>query len=70
LLSSFSGQIKQGLHQSNVIAVVARGKLIELYVNDERVSSVTDGSSSSGQIGLVAEVGSEVVFSHARVWTT
>jgi eukaryotic-like serine/threonine-protein kinase len=69
LLSSFSGQIKQGLHQSNVIAVAARGNLIELYVNDERISSINDGSSSSGQIGLVAEVGSEVVFSHARVWT-
>ncbi|HZT99213.1 MAG TPA: hypothetical protein VFA10_06105, partial [Ktedonobacteraceae bacterium] len=61
---------KQGLKQSNLlIAVVARGKLIELYVNHERVGSINDGSSPSGQIGFVAEVGSEVVFSHARVWT-
>jgi hypothetical protein len=70
LTSRFSGAITQGLHQSNIIAVVARGSRIDLYVNYERVDSVTDGTSSSGQIGFVAEVGSEVVFSHVRVWTT
>jgi hypothetical protein len=70
LTSNFSGQITQGLHQSNTIAVVARGSRIELYINYERVDSVTDSTSSSGQIGFVAEAGSEVVFSHVRVWTT
>jgi hypothetical protein len=69
LTSSFSAAIIQGLHQSNLIAVVASGKRIELYVNHQRVDSVNDSTSSSGQIGFVAEIGSEVVFSHARVWT-
>jgi len=69
LVRDFSSQISQGLQQSNLIAVVARGNRIELYVNHKRIDSVNDGTSSAGQIGVVAEVGSEVVFSHARIWT-
>jgi hypothetical protein len=52
---------------SNLIAVVARGSNIDLYVNQQLVKSLSDTTYSSGQIGVVALSG-EVAFSNARVW--
>jgi hypothetical protein len=69
LTSSFSSAINSGQNQSNLIAVAATGNLIELYVNNERIDHVNDNSSLHGQIGVIAEPASEVVFSNARVWT-
>jgi hypothetical protein len=69
LTSGFSGMMRQGLHQANLLAVVARGKRLELYVNDERIDGVNDSSSLHGQIGVVVEAGSQAIFSQARVWT-
>ena len=70
--NSFSSEIVTGLDQSNTIAVVAKGNSIQLYVNGARINEV-DGSNASislhGQIGLVADSSSEVVFNNARVWT-
>jgi 3-keto-disaccharide hydrolase/zinc ribbon protein len=67
--------INQGLNQTNVIGVLARGNAITLYVNHRQIADVTDGTFSHGQIGFLASPqGSgghptEVVFSNARVWT-
>ena len=70
-----SSAVHQGLGQTNVIAVVAKGSTITLYVNRQQIASVTDSTYSHGQIGLVAAAYStgghptEVVYSNAKVWT-
>jgi eukaryotic-like serine/threonine-protein kinase len=68
-----SPAITTGLNQTNLIAVVAKGNTIDLYVNNQRINSVSDSSSSQGQIGVaVSDVNgppSEVVFRDAKVWT-
>ncbi|GAC1686654.1 MAG: hypothetical protein PVS3B3_08080 [Ktedonobacteraceae bacterium] len=69
LSGAFSSWINSGLHQSNRIAVVAKGSRIGLWINAERIIDVNDSRASFGQIGVVAEANSEVVFSYAKVWT-
>ncbi len=69
-----SSAIHQGLGQTNIITVVARGNTITLYVNHQQITSVTDGTFSHGQIGVTASPytgnghPTEAVFSNARVW--
>lgn len=75
LTSGNSTAIKQGLNQSNLIAVVAEGNTITVYVNQQRIASITDSTFSHGRIGLEAAPSSsnghptEVAFSNAKVWT-
>ena len=73
LLSSGSNAaINTGLNQSNIVAVVANGSTIDLYVNNQKIDSVNDSTYSQGQIGVSAvELNNptEVVFSNAKVWT-
>lgn len=62
----------KGLGQSNVIAVVANGDTLNLYVNNQKIDSIHDSTSSSGLIGFsAADTGepTEVVYSYAKVWT-
>jgi eukaryotic-like serine/threonine-protein kinase len=64
--------IRKGLYQSNQVAVVATGSTIDLYVNNNKIISVSDSSYNQGQIGVLAAAGNgptEVVFSYAKVWT-
>ena len=70
--SGSSAAIKTGLNQSNLVAVVASGSTIDLYVNNHKIDSVSDNSYGSGQIGVAAtylKSPTEVVFSNAKVWT-
>jgi hypothetical protein len=66
--------IHTGLNQSNLIAVVAQGSTLDLYVNQQKFDSISDSTYSHGHIGLAAEGFSgdhpptEVVFSNAKVW--
>lgn len=72
LQSDSSSAITTGLNQSNGIAVVAIGNNIDLYVNHQKIASVSDSTYSQGQIGVAADCSSnptEVVFSNVRVWT-
>jgi hypothetical protein len=67
-----SAAIKTGRNQTNVLAVVAKGNTIELFVNRQMISSVPDTTYIQGQIGIIAEnTGDdiEVAFSNAKVWT-
>jgi eukaryotic-like serine/threonine-protein kinase len=67
-----SSAIHTGLNQSNLIAVVANGSTLDLYVNSQKIDSVSDSAHSQGQIGVAATVvnnPTEVVFSNAKVWT-
>ncbi len=67
-----SAGFKAGLGQSNDIGVVARGSTIDLYVNKQKVASVTDSTLSHGQIGfIVYDTGNDATdasFTNAEVW--
>ncbi len=66
--------IHRGLNQTNLVAAVVHGNIIELYVNHQRVAVV--GSSSTythGWIGVIVTGSSgsnqtEVIFQNAKVW--
>ena len=63
--------IHRGLNQTNLIAVVAQGSTILLYVNHQLITRVTDSTYTSGELGVfVAPYNqpTEVVFSNAKVW--
>ncbi|GHO85439.1 serine/threonine-protein kinase [Dictyobacter formicarum] len=74
---------KQGINVTNTLAVVADGGTFTLFINKEKISTVTDQISapySSGNIGVMATGGNDtgadsttntptdVIFSHAKVW--
>ncbi|HLZ61099.1 MAG TPA: protein kinase [Ktedonosporobacter sp.] len=59
--------------QSNLIAVVARGKTISLYINGDSFLTVTDTTYSHGKIGVTAGTSpsgtsAEVLYTNAKVW--
>ena len=73
LRENFLPTINTDLNQSNLIAVVANGRTLDLYVNRQRIASISDSTYSHGQIGLAAlsqsgENPTEVVYSNAKVW--
>jgi eukaryotic-like serine/threonine-protein kinase len=72
--SQYNSAIHVGLNQSNVVAVVAQGSTLYLYVNHYKVDSISDRTYSHGQIGVAADNAlsnhtTEVVYSNAKVWT-
>ena len=72
LRTSNSPEIKRGTGQLNVIAIVANGSSFDLYINYQKIDSVSDNDYSQGSIGLLADAPSSattVVYQDARVWT-
>ena len=72
LISKTSSAIHTGLNQSNTVAIVANGSTLNIYVNRQKIDSITDSTYSHGQIGIAAEDRgdpTEMVYSNARVWT-
>lgn len=72
LKSGTSAALKTGLNEANILAVVASGSNLDLYVNQQHIAFMSDRSLSEGQLGFCAEdVGNEsdVVFSDVSVWT-
>lgn len=72
LVQGSSPLIHQGLNQPNLLAVVAQGNKLDLYVNQHFLVSATDSSFTTGRIGMIAlEVDAQavdVVFHNVRVW--
>ncbi len=71
LLQGSNAAIKKGLNVPNVLAAVANGSQISLYVNNVLIGKVTDSTYASGQLGLVAgDMGNttDVAFSDAKAW--
>ena len=71
LLEGSAPTFHTGANQANEIAVVARGSNMYVYVNQQYVTSLTDGTYSSGEIAVFAEDhtnSTEVAFSNAQVW--
>jgi hypothetical protein len=72
LAGGTSAAIVTGQNQTNVIAVVAQGSTLTIYINKQKVSSASDSTFSHGQIGLFAHANNdptEVAFSNVKVWT-
>ncbi len=72
LANASSATIKSGLNQPNVLAVTAQGGTLTLYVNRQKITSVTNTAYNQGQVGMVADSinnATGVVFSNARLWT-
>ena len=58
--------------RTNILGVKANGNKIDLYINRQFITTVTDSTYSSGQIGVVADAinaPTEVAFSNAQVYT-
>jgi eukaryotic-like serine/threonine-protein kinase len=72
LAAANSSSINTGLNQSNLLTVIARGSMIYLYVNQQYLTSISDSTSSSGEIGVSAVNTSgghvDVAFSAIQVW--
>ncbi len=67
LNSGTNGAIKTGLNQTNLLAIVANGSTISVYVNGQFITSGNDTAHTRGQIGI--EAGTDVVAADARVWS-
>lgn len=66
-----SPAIKAGLNQTNLLAIVAQGNSITLYVNRQSIAHESDSTTNHGLIGLAADATNqpaEVVFMNANVW--
>src|SRR6266516_4226835 len=71
LKSGTAASFNTGNGQNNDVGVVARGSTIALYVNKQPVASLTDGTYSSGQIGMIVyNLGNtvETIYSNLKVW--
>jgi len=62
--------------QTVTVTIVARGTSIEVYVDTFRVRTLTNGVSSTGWIGVFAELANgqhdkqtDVMFANMRIWT-
>jgi|SRR5581483_5484782 len=80
-----SPAIHQGLHTTNILAVVAIDETFKIYVNHIPVMHATDGAYLDGQVGVIADTcrmvypndprpnlcdaPTEVSFNDARVWS-
>jgi hypothetical protein len=72
LQSSTSSAVHTGLNQLNTLAVVANGQHMDLYINKQHITGVTDGSYSNGGFGLYAEEvnnSTDVAYNNLKIWT-
>ncbi len=67
-----SAFIRTDLNQLNTLAVIARGSNIYFYINQQYITSASDGSYRAGQIGVFGgdntQAPADVVFSRVQVW--
>jgi len=73
LAGANSSTITPGLNQSNLLTVIARGTTINIYINKQFITTITDSTSSSGQIGVLAGASGpnlpvDVAFSEMQAW--
>ncbi|HLZ58810.1 MAG TPA: hypothetical protein VKR06_17860 [Ktedonosporobacter sp.] len=68
---SNTAAITRGVNQSNVVAIVANGTTLSLYVNHQLIDSVQDSTYASGRLGIMVvsdSGGSDVAVTNARAW--
>ena len=69
-----NGAIHTGLNQANVIAVIARGNVFDLYINHHFTTTIIDPDHTyaHGQFGLTAAAydnSTQVHYTNIKVWT-
>lgn len=73
LAAAYSPTIRTIYGHTNVLAVVAIGHSLTLYVNGQKMTTLTNSTFSAGQIGLVSSgtqgVLDVVMFQNVEVWT-
>jgi hypothetical protein len=62
-----NGAIVSGHNAVNTMEVVAKGSHFDFYVNGTKVGQADDGTFGSGQIGLAANNGVEVVYTNFQM---
>jgi hypothetical protein len=76
LFAGKSPAVKTGNDQFNLIEVIAQGSELYMYVNQQFVVKISDGTYTFGRIGVYAgelfangiTVGSEILFRNAQAW--
>lgn len=70
ILSGKSGtdQIKKGLYETNVIAVMVFEDRADLFVNGQHLQSLSSISPDAGKFGVASGPQSKVAFSSAKMW--
>ncbi len=71
LTSGFSSAIVMGINATNLVAVVAQGSELDLYVNQQDVRGITDTAYSDGKIAVAASQNgnpTEVIFNNIMIW--
>lgn len=66
-----SAAIKRGWNQTNLVAVVANGAHISLYVNGQLVSQIQDNTYTQGEVGTYGygQVSSDIETKDVRIWS-
>jgi flagellar basal body-associated protein FliL len=71
LLNGISTSFKTNTGQVNTITLVARGSNLYFYVNSQYLNTVSNGTFTSGKIGVFGESSAtptDVSFANAQVW--
>ena len=69
--SGFSNLIITGQNQENLVAVIARKNMVDLYINKKYLTSFQDSNLTAGQVGIIAndnQNNTEVVCTQVQVW--
>lgn len=67
----YEGTVSANVTQGATLGVVARGSKISLYINNQQITSVDDGTFTSGQIGTIAyyvDNPADAQFTNVKVW--
>jgi hypothetical protein len=76
LFAGYSSAVKKGNTQCNQITVIAQGRELYMFVNQQFVGHISDGTYTLGRIGAYAgvlyanseTVSSDILFHNAKVW--
>lgn len=71
ITQTISSGFHTGPNEANLIGVVARGNMLDLYANGQHFASATDSTLASGEIGVIVDAlkqPTEVAFSDASIW--
>lgn len=73
LAHGLTQMLRTGLNQSNIVAVVAFGRDIDVYINHQHTLHISDRRGSGDQIGLIADSAgtmgpTTVAYNDVRVW--
>jgi len=71
LYGAVSSAVRVGYNQSNIVAAVASGNQIRLYINKQYIITVIDDAFSQGRFALDVRANTqptEIAFNNAKIW--